>query len=170
MAEAVPMNIAALNQWLAQNFFYVELGTVLLLLGALAVFWRAARRLNRYHYLLSSDGAADFEENLIKMAENLKQAQRRLTNLENQYTANLLLEAKHLQYWSLVRFKAFENSGSDQSFALALLDAAGDGVVVSSIFGREEARTYCKLIQRGKSTYPLSDEEKQAIAQALGKE
>jgi hypothetical protein len=164
------MDLAAMNQWLAQNFVYFAAGTLFLLLILLIIFWRAVRRLNRYHYLVSSDGAMSFEENLIKMAENLKQVQKRLTKLEDQYTANLLLEAKHVQNWSLVRFKAFENSGSDQSFALALLDAAGDGVVISSIFGREEARAYCKLIQQGKSIYPLSEEEKRAITQALHRE
>ena len=49
-----------------------------------------------------------------------------------------------------------------------MLDALGDGIVMSSIFGREEARVYCKPVQKGSSNYPLSDEEKEAIDKAIG--
>jgi len=72
-----------------------------------------------------------------------------------------------LQQWGLVRFSAFENIGGDQSFALAMLDNKGNGVVMSSIFGREESRIYCKAIEDGKSNYTLSKEEKEAIEKAL---
>lgn len=66
----------------------------------------------------------------------------------------------------LVRFNAFENMGSDLSFALALLNQEGDGVVLSSIHSREESRIYAKPIVKGESTYHLSEEEKQVITKA----
>lgn len=66
----------------------------------------------------------------------------------------------------LVRFNAFDNMGSDLSFALALLNQEGNGVVLSSINSREESRVYAKPIVKGESTYHLSEEEREAITKA----
>lgn len=74
-----------------------------------------------------------------------------------------------VQQVGLVRFNAFSDTGGEMSFALALLDAAGSGVVISSLYGRAEARVYAKPITAGQSTFPLSSEEMAAVAQARGK-
>lgn len=64
-----------------------------------------------------------------------------------------------------VRYNSFSDVGSDQSFTLALLNTAGDGVVVTSIFGREETRTYGKAV-RAFAAQQGSQEEQRAIAMA----
>jgi hypothetical protein len=69
----------------------------------------------------------------------------------------------------VVRFNAFHDVGSDLSFALALLNQRGDGVVISSLYGREECRSYAKPVQGGVSSYNLSQEEKEAIRQAMSR-
>lgn len=74
-----------------------------------------------------------------------------------------------IQRVGVVRFNAFPDVGGDQSFAIALLDNHGDGVVISSLQGRTENRVYAKPLKRWDSTYTLSDEEKQAIAMAYGR-
>lgn len=66
----------------------------------------------------------------------------------------------------LIRFNAFDNMGSDLSFALALLNQEGNGVVLSSINSREESRVYAKPIVKGESTYQLSEEERNVINKA----
>ena len=72
-----------------------------------------------------------------------------------------------LQHVAMVRFNAFENEGSGLSFALAVMDDNGDGFVISSLYGREETRTYAKQIIGGKPSHPLSPEEEEAIRKAL---
>ena len=67
----------------------------------------------------------------------------------------------------LLRFRAFEDMGSDLSFAFALLNQEGNGVVISSIHNRDESRVYAKPINCGKSSYQLTDEEIQVINKAL---
>lgn len=67
----------------------------------------------------------------------------------------------------VVRFNAFQDTGSDLSFAVAFLDAGENGLVVSSIYGREESRTYAKPVKAGKSPYQLSGEEQEAIRRAV---
>ncbi|MEX1172276.1 MAG: DUF4446 family protein [Chloroflexota bacterium] len=66
----------------------------------------------------------------------------------------------------LVRYNPFEETGGNQSFALALLDAEGDGWVLSSLHARSGTRVYAKAILAGRSDAALSDEESAAIRQA----
>ncbi len=68
----------------------------------------------------------------------------------------------------VVRFDAFEDMGGRLSFSAALLDGRGDGVVITSINGRQESRSYAKPVAHGESVHNLSDEEQQAIREALG--
>jgi hypothetical protein len=66
----------------------------------------------------------------------------------------------------LVRFNPFEDTGGNQSFALALLDGEGNGWVLSSLHARNGTRVYAKAIRGGRSDGALSDEETAAIKQA----
>jgi hypothetical protein len=68
---------------------------------------------------------------------------------------------------ALLRYDAFEDVGGRLSFSFALLDDEGTGVVLTSINGRQETRVYAKPITDGRSSYNLSEEEDEAIRQAL---
>ena len=68
-----------------------------------------------------------------------------------------------IQRVGMVRFNAFDDTGSDLSFSLALLDERGNGLVVSSLYGRNESRIYAKPVLNRQSTYALSAEEQKAI-------
>lgn len=68
----------------------------------------------------------------------------------------------------VVRYDAFEDMGGQMSFSAALLDDHGNGVVMTSINGRSDARTYAKSVEGGRSDHNLSREEQEAIAEALG--
>ncbi len=74
--------------------------------------------------------------------------------------------AHTVQGVGLVRFRAFQDTGGDQSFALALLDGSGDGLVLSALYGRGATRVYAKPVQGWASPKTLSEEEERAIAQA----
>lgn len=67
----------------------------------------------------------------------------------------------------LLRYDAFEDVGGRLSFSCALLDERGNGVVLTSINGRQETRVYAKPVAAGASTYNLSLEEEEAIRQAM---
>lgn len=72
-----------------------------------------------------------------------------------------------VQHVGVVRFDAFEDMGGRLSFSAALLDGRGDGVVVTSINGRQDTRCYAKRVENGTSIHNLSDEEEQAIREAM---
>jgi hypothetical protein len=67
------------------------------------------------------------------------------------------------------RYDAFPDMGGQLSYSVALLDEAGDGIVLSAINGRAETRSYAKEVKGGQSTHSLSDEEQAAIDMALGR-
>ena len=67
-----------------------------------------------------------------------------------------------------VRYDAFDDTGSNLSYALALLNREGDGVVLSSIYSRTDTRTYGKAVERFKPAANASEEELAAIEQARG--
>jgi len=69
---------------------------------------------------------------------------------------------------ALLRYDAFEDVGGRLSFSCALLDDRGNGVVLTSINGRQETRVYAKQVTQGTSAHNLSLEEEEAIRRALG--
>jgi len=69
---------------------------------------------------------------------------------------------------ALLRYDAFEDVGGRLSFSCALLDDGGNGVVLTSINGRQETRVYAKPVTGGTSSHNLSLEEEEAIRRALG--
>jgi len=72
--------------------------------------------------------------------------------------------ADALRHVAVVRYDAFPDMGGRLSFSVALLDDSGDGLVLTSINGRSETRTYAKGVKAGKSEHSLSPEESQALS------
>jgi hypothetical protein len=74
--------------------------------------------------------------------------------------------AQALRHVAVIRYDAFTDTGGQLSWSMALLDDSGSGVVVSSIQGRNESRTYAKNVTAWASETQLSPEEEDAIANA----
>ena len=84
-----------------------------------------------------------------------------------QEVAALRAEAKGaLRHLGLVRYDAFADVGGRLSWSLALADDAGNGVVLTAIHGRSEARSYAKSIAGWSGTQPMSPEEEEAVRSA----
>jgi len=94
----------------------------------------------------------------------LKSAVARLEDKDAQLREILQTSVRKV---GLVRFDAFDDMGGSLSYAAALLDEKGNGLVVTSISGRHECRSYAKKLVNGESEITLSKEEKEAIAQAM---
>ena len=69
----------------------------------------------------------------------------------------------------IVRYSAFKDTGSDLSFALALLNDNNDGVLLNGIYSREMSNIYAKPVERGNSPYKITEEENEAIKRAINK-
>lgn len=75
----------------------------------------------------------------------------------------------YLKKIGLVRYNAYKDTGSNLSFALAVLDNHNDGFVLNGIYARDNSNIYAKPIRNGKSEYVLSKEEEEAINKATQK-
>lgn len=74
--------------------------------------------------------------------------------------------ATAVRHIAVLRYDAFQDLGGRLSFSAALLDDGGDGLVLTSINGRTETRTYAKGIKNGQSIQPLSPEETKVVGHA----
>lgn len=95
--------------------------------------------------------------------EDVMTQHREIKNALNKIEADML---KCTQKLGFVRYSAFDDVGSDQSFSVAFLDNLDNGVVFSGIHTRETSTVYAKSIEGGKSKYNLTAEEIQAIDRA----
>ena len=128
---------------------------------AVALAWRMRRRRSRGTVDTSDLGPA-VERALWRLDEVTKRVDAvdgRLPVVEEQ-------GRRAVQYVGVVRFNPFEDTGGNQSFALALLDSKRDGIVVSSLHSRQNTRVYLKAIVGGRSETALSDEEREALRKA----
>jgi hypothetical protein len=141
--------VADLNQILLENLglaFAIVAALLIVLLALLVVqSFRLRSALRRYEALLGS-GATDGSS----LGELLEERTR-----------------TSLRHIGMIRFNPFEDTGSDQSFAIALLDDARDGIVLSSLHGRANTRLFAKPVENGVSRPTPSDEESQAIRIAV---
>ena len=96
---------------------------------------------------------------LRKSQEKIEILSKKLDDLEKKSKLSI-------QKVGIVRFNPFNEVGSNQSFSLALLDENNNGIVITSLYTRQENRIYGKPIKTGESEYVLSNEERQAIKSA----
>ncbi|MHB8340348.1 MAG: DUF4446 family protein [Mycobacteriales bacterium] len=125
-------------------------------------------RLRRAYRALAGD--AEHEDVLAAMARHV----HGVTELRQEVTATRrALEGLRvdlsdaIRHVAVVRYDAFQDMGGRMSFSAALLDDTGDGLVLTSINGRSETRSYAKGVKGGQSEHLLSPEEQQALAHAL---
>ncbi|MBI4261346.1 MAG: DUF4446 family protein [Actinobacteria bacterium] len=115
--------------------------------------------------------ATDLDETIRGALEGQGRAIKRLDQAIRRLAGHDLALGQRIegavQRVGLIRYDAFAEMGGRLSFSCALLSDLGDGVVITSINGRQDTRVYAKPVREGRSTHNLSDEEEQAIQQAL---
>ena len=141
-------------------------GTALGLLGTVlaAVALRRLGRLRRDLALLHADDDAEsFVAAVARQVEAVDVLRSEVTGAQTDIRGLRLDVTDAIRHVAVVRYDAFGDMGGRMSFSAALVDDDGDGVVLTSINGRSETRTYAKGVQGGASELPLSPEEQQAV-------
>lgn len=122
------------------------------------------RRLRRVLPEGESGGIDEILDRQLKRVESLSERVEALNKLHHELEH---LSQRTIQKVAVIRYNPFADTGGDQSFAIALLDSLGNGVVVSSLHSRTDTRVFAKPVQSGRSKFQLSDEEQDAIKKAL---
>ena len=153
-----------------QALEYVALGAAgaaLLALVVCAVLAVRVGRLRRaYAVLTGSDSAASFVEVVGRQQQESEGLRRDVQRVREDVASARADLSDALRHVAVVRYDAFGDMGGRLSFSAALLDDAGDGLVLTSINGRSETRTYAKGVVAGESDHALSPEELEAIGYA----
>jgi len=160
-----------LNTFVSSNIGVIVIAlaaVIVILVVALLLVVRRARRLGeRLDSLTRGADGQSLEQVLDTHLEQVESVSRGLDLVE---ARTAVLEAGAplaYQRIGLVRFNPFEDTGGNQSFALALLDGKGTGFVVSSLHARSGTRVYGKAVTAGIAESTLSDEETEAVRLAM---
>lgn len=133
-----------------------------------AMLQRSATLLRRrLRSVVARSGEQGLDEVLDRLLGDVERSGKRIDALTGLHKELEAVLRRAVQRVGVVRFNPFHDAGGDQSFAIALLDAEGTGLVVSSLHGRTETRVFAKAVAGGRSRHALSEEEQQAIDRAL---
>lgn len=149
--------------WLAIAGIAVGVLGLLLAIVALAKLRRMRRT---YLVLQGEDGAESFVDAVGKKVAEVERLRKDVESTKSQVESLRIDLSDSIRHVAVVRYDAFNDMGGRMSFSAAMLDDAGDGLVISSINARTETRTYAKGVKAGASDAILSPEEEQAIGYA----
>ncbi|MBS5857730.1 MAG: DUF4446 family protein [Clostridia bacterium] len=141
---------------------------ILLVIGLVIVIIKFNKISKKYTEFMKKLGnGKNIEEDLENYMYRVERVEKQNAEILN-YIKNVDNDLnKCIQKIGIVRYNAFQDTGSDLSFALALLDEKNNGVVLNGIYSREMSNIYAKPVENGKSKYTISEEENLAIEKAI---
>lgn len=141
--------------------FIIFLGIIFLI----SIIWaiRTEKRLKRF---FAGKKGKDLEESIITLEENISKLKSAKENIEKELAEVNKKLKKSIRGLETIRFNPFPDQGSNQSFAVGMMNEDGDGVVFSSLYSRERMSIFAKPIKNGKSEYELTTEEKEVLKKA----
>ncbi len=144
----------------------LALGTIAIILSIIAVIFSGkARTWNKY--FRTEEQPQNLEEIIDKVAGKIKllESAQEKSELQIMQLGTQLMNAT--QNIGLIRFDSGADDGGNLSFSAAFLNAHHSGIVITSLHGRQHNRIYSKIISEGRSENTLSEEEKEAVMQAI---
>ena len=160
-----------MDSWNQSDALLIVIGSQSFIL-LLCLIWIAmlSSKMRKWRELFQQLQPENTKENLVSVLERLFDRINRLEESDESLEARIngMTEAVRKQKGNvgIVRFNAFSNEGSDLSFSIAIVDNEETGLVLTSIYGRDESRVYAKPLEKGISKYNLTEEEKIAIQEA----
>jgi len=151
-----------------QPALWISVGGIILTWCLMVGIWlRQRKELTAIRRALKGTGERPLDELLLDHVEAKVRLEQDVAELQKRLTQAEKWMDKAVAYAAIVRYDAFDNVAGNQSFAIALQNSEGDGILLNAVSGREQARIYGKNLQGGKCESSLTPEEKQAIVRAL---
>ncbi len=140
---------------------------ILLLIWNIIVSIQLSSLKEKYKYFMRGSKNANLEQIIDDYMHSIDNTASKLDVMSDDLMSLKDRTDRCIQKCNIIRYNAFSNTGSDLSYSIALLDSYNNGVILSSIYGRDESVTYAKPIESGKSSYPLSVEEEIVLNRCL---
>ena len=150
-------------------FIIIGLAIITLLLFIITmVLLASVKKLEKkYRKMMRGVNNKNLEQALNDNLDNIEKALNKSQEAINE-CKNISQELKGcVNKIAIMRYKAFEDVGSDLSFSIAILDSYNDGVIITGIYSRHDSTTYAKPIDKGISRYDLSEEELHVLNEAI---
>jgi hypothetical protein len=141
--------------------FFVLIGVAVLI----GVVWVVVTEKRLKRFFLGKK-AKDLEDNIIILENEITKLNKAKDNIEKDIAVINAKLKKSIRGLETIRFNPFPDQGSNQSFAIGMLNEEGNGLVISSLYSRERMSVFAKPVKNGKSEYELSAEEKEALEKA----
>lgn len=120
----------------------------------------------KLHIFTRGQGAISLESLMKECVEGIAKMEER-NELISKHALSLDTRVSHaIRNAQMIRYKAFETNGSNQSFSIALLNEKGSGVVITSLHAHDRISTFAKPIEKYASSYDLTEEEMAVINEA----
>ena len=110
--------------------------------------------------------AKDLEDTITILEQEINKLNKAKNNIEKDISIINSKLKKSIRGLDTIRFNPFPDQGSNQSFAIGMLNEEGDGLIMSSLYSRERMSIFAKPIKNGKSTYELTAEEIEVLEKA----
>lgn len=165
------MTITLTQEMMTILILALAAAVVLLFLLCMMLFIKIGRQKRRYDIFMGTQKRPprNLEQKLDDYLETSRQIEEKYSKLLDMVTDIDQTFKTQIQKVGLIRYNPFNEMGGNLCFALALLDAEDNGVVLNGIHSRTGSFTYAKPIEMGVSTYMLSEEEIQAVELAKTK-
>lgn len=155
-----------LNLLAGQHIFIITvlLAVVIFILLIMLVMTRKKLTVMQDKYDYFTKGSeANIDQVLTRTLQELEKTQAELQQLQQKY-GQLREQVKGcIQKVKMERYDAFDAMGGEMSYSILLADENNDGIILTSIYGREDNRCYAKDVKGGKSSYVLAEEEKKLL-------
>jgi len=138
--------------------------TLLSIIIVIINFRRTTKIIKKYKKMMRGMDNKNLEYMLLDHIKTVEKVDNKINELDHNINQMHKELETCIQNVGIVRYNPFQQMGNDQSFSVALLNKHGDGVVLTGLYSREASTIFAKPIINRNSKYPLSDEEKQAIA------
>jgi hypothetical protein len=149
------------------NFGLLEILNFVLLAWLITLTVLLVQTMVHYRRLTKNAHAKDLKTVLTEILDRADMSQKQLEALTAKQKKSEVKSLGFIQKIGFVRFNPFPQTGGDQSFSLALLDANDNGFVLSSLHSRDHTRLYAKAVKKGSSVgHELSKEEREALKNA----
>jgi hypothetical protein len=128
-------------------------------------FWvfTTEKRLKRFFI---GKKAKDLEDTILALQDQIKELESAKEKTERELVVINQKLRKSVRGLETIRFNPFADQGSNQSFAVGMLNEEGDGVILSSLYARDRMSVFAKPIKSGKSEYELTNEERDVLSKA----
>ncbi len=161
------MFLEQIIEFLNEYNVFITIGLIILVFILIISLVSTSKMKDRYRKIMKGTNNKNLEELLVSSLDKIDNMEEVTNEVKDMCNKTSNKVSSCVQKVAMQRYKAFEDIGSDLSYSIALLDGRNNGVIITSIYSRNESITYAKPIDDGISRYDLSQEENNVLHQAV---